>query len=301
MPVQRTGHVAGLIIFLVLLMPASPAPGRASPAGTEKPAFDPALWRTVAPENLLVMELETGRVAIELYPEIAPRSVARIKKLVRTGFYDGLSFYRVVENFVAQGGVGEGSPAHRRQPPLKAEFTFPAGQAEPFTPVQKPETFAPETGFWRSLPVGRDPGTGRAWAVHCPGTFALARDADPDTSSSEFYITIGEAPRHLDRNLTVLGRVIAGLRFVQAAPRGDREVNYGVIPDGRPRLRILHAWIAADLPEGKRPLFHVMRTDTEAFRKRIAAQRARNNPFWVVHPPPYLDICTVPVPVQPIW
>ncbi len=274
-----------------------PSPEQAN----EKPAFDPALWRKVDPENLLVMELETGRVAIALYPEIAPRSVARIKERVRAGFYDGLSFYRVVENFVAQGGIGEGSPPHRRQPPLKAEFTFPAAHARPFTPVQKPEIFAPETGFWRSLPIGRDPKHGRAWAIHCPGTFALARDADPDTSRSEFYITIGEAPRHLDRNLTVLGRVIAGLRFVQAAPRGDPDVNYGVIPDGRPRLRILHARIAADIPEADRPVFHVMRTDTPTFRRRIAAQRARDNPFWVVRPKPYLDICTVPVPVQPIW
>lgn len=272
-----------------------------SPKADEEPAFDPALWRRVEPENLLVMTLENGRVAIELYPEIAPRSLARIKELVRAGFYDGLSFYRVVENFVAQGGIGEGSPAHRRQPPLKAEFTFPAERARPFTLVEAPETFAPETGFWRGLPVGRDPERGRAWAIHCPGTFALARDVDPDSSRSEFYITIGEAPRHLDRNLTVLGRVIAGLRFVQAAPRGDRDVNYGVIPDGRPRLRILHARIAADLPEADRPVFHVMRTDTPAFRQRIAAQRARDNPFWVVRPKPYLDICTVPVPVQPIW
>ncbi len=267
----------------------------------EKPIFDPALWRRVAPENLLVMELENGRVAIALYPEIAPHSVARIKERVRAGFYDGLSFYRVVENFVAQAGIGEGSPAHRQQQPLKAEFTFPAERARPFTRVQAPETFAPETGFWRGLPVGRDAKHGWAWAIHCPGTFALARDADPDTSSSEFYITIGEAPRHLDRNLTVLGRVIAGLRFVQAAPRGDRDVNHGVIPDGQPRLRILHAWIAADLPEAERPVFHVMRTDTETFRQRIAAQRARENPFWVVRPKPYLDICTVPVPVRPIW
>ena len=74
-----------------------------------------------------------------------------------------------------------------------------------------------------------------------------------------------------------------------------------MIPEDRPRLRIRHARIAADLPEAERPVFHVMRTDTEAFRQRIAAQRARDNPFWVVRPKPYLDICTVPVPVHPIW
>ncbi len=264
-------------------------------------AFDPALWRAVEPENLLILELENGRVAIELYPGIAPHSVAAIKELVRRGFYDGLSFYRVVENFVAQGGIGEGSPAHREVPTLKAEFTFPARTARPFTPVQADEVFAPETGFWRGLAVGRDGEDGTAWAIHCPGTFALARDADPDSSSSEFYIVIGEAPRHLDRNLTVLGRVIAGLRFVQAAPRGDREVNYGVIPADRPQLRIRRARIAADLPEDERPVFHVMRTDTAAFAARIESQRRRDDPFWVVRPRPVLDICTVPVPVRPIW
>ena len=210
-----------LILLLALLLTLWAGQAEADKNGTDlpepadkKPTFDPALWRRVDPENLLVMELANGRVAIELYPEIAPRSVARMKELVRAGFYDGLSFYRVVENFVAQGGIGEGSPAHRRQPPLKAEFTFPAARARPFTRVEAPETFAPETGFWRSLPIGRDRAQGQAWAIHCPGTFALARDADPDTASSEFYITIGEAPRHLDRNLTVLGRVIAGLRRV---------------------------------------------------------------------------------------
>ncbi|RMF12935.1 MAG: peptidylprolyl isomerase, partial [Alphaproteobacteria bacterium] len=239
-----------------------------------------------------------GRVAIELVPAFAPRSVAQIKRLVRSGFYDGLSFYRVIENFVAQGGIGEGSPAHRKVPTLPAEFTFPAAKATPFMPVQKPEIWANETGFWQGFAIGRDPATGRAWAIHCPGVFALARDADPDTSSSEFYIAIGEAPRHLDRNLTVLGRVIAGMRFVQAAPRGDREVNSGVIPPGRPQLRIRRAMIAADLPDDIRPAFHVMRTDTAEFRARIEAQRRRDNPFWVVRPVAHLDICTVPVPVR---
>ncbi len=270
-------------------------------ASGEAGAFDPARWRTIDPGNLLLMELENGRVAIELMPAFAPRSVAQIRRLVREGFYDGLSFYRVIENFVAQGGIGEGSPAHRKVPTLPAEFTFAAETAHPFTQVQKPETWAPESGFWRGFAVGRDPATGRAWAIHCPGVFALARDADPDTSSSEFYIPIGEAPRHLDRNLTVLGRVVAGLRFIQAAPRGDREVDHGVIPPDRPRLKIRRARIAADLPAHERPVFHVMRTDTAEFRARIEAQRQRDDPFWVVRPRPRLDICTVPVPVRPIW
>lgn len=260
--------------------------------------FDTDRWRAVDAENLLLMDLANGRVAIELVPAFAPRSVAQIKRLVRSGFYDGLSFYRVIENFVAQGGIGEGSPAHRKVPTLPAEFTLPAVQTMPFTLVQKPEIWASETGFWQGFAIGRDPATGRAWAIHCPGVFALARDADPDTSSSEFYIPIGQAPRHLDRNLTVLGRVIAGMRFVQAAPRGDREVNSGVIAPGQPRLKIRHAVIAADLPADVRPTFHVMRTDTAEFRARIEAQRRRDTPFWVVRPVAHLDICTVPVPVR---
>ncbi len=269
-----------------------------TPASSNGQHFDPARWRAVDPENLLLMELENGRAAIELMPAFAPRSVVQIKRLVREGFYDGLSFYRVIENFVAQGGIGEGSPAHRKVPTLPAEFVFAAERAKPFTPVQKPETWAPESGFWRGFAIGRDPATGRAWAIHCPGVFALARDNDPDSSSSEFYIPIGEAPRHLDRNLTVLGRVIAGMRFVQAAPRGDREVNHGVIPPDHPRLKIRRAVIAADLPAGARPAFHVMRTDTSEFRARIEAQRRRDDPFWIVQPARYLDICTVPVPVR---
>jgi peptidylprolyl isomerase len=204
-------------------------------AHADSPPADSTGFRTVAPENLVLIDTKYGQVAVELAPQFAPNHVDRLRALIRAHFYDGKSFYRVVDGFVAQGGAGEGTAATggaakdvqaAQWPPLKAEFDAPLSGT--FTPLGSPDLYAPEVGHIDGFPVARDPKDGRMWLIHCPGTFAFARDNDPDTATTEFYIVIGEAPRRLDRDLTAFGRVLSGLQYLQELQRGDPDVDNGV-------------------------------------------------------------------------
>jgi peptidylprolyl isomerase len=295
-----------LVVALALLVPAS-APGAAPPAASSA-ASD---WRDVDPNNLVLIDTRYGEVAVELAPEFAPNHVARMRALVRARFYDGKSFYRVIDGFVAQGGVGEGTASTGKKlgrsadtakawPLLKAEFDAPLRKDTVFTPLGSPDPYAPESGHVDGFPAGRDAKAGRMWIAHCPGTFAFARDNGDDTAATEFYIVIGEAPRRLDRNLTAFGRVIDGMQYVQKLMRGDPDIDSGVIADPKARDPILRVRIAADMPEGERPRYQVMRSDAAVF---AALKHAKMHPapaFY--HRPPLrgLDLCLAPVPVRRI-
>lgn len=268
---------------------------------------DAANWRNVDPANLVLIETRYGRIAVELEPDFAPAHAARVRALARAHFYDGLSFYRVIDGFVAQGGIGEGTAATRdhpkravdlkRWPPLKAEFERPAADiSDPFTPLGSPDLFAPEAGHVKGFAAGRDAKKGTEWLIHCPGTFAFARDNGAGTATTEFYIVIGEAPRRLDRNLSAFGRVIDGMQYVQKLERGDPAVDAGVIQDVARRDKILTVRIAADLPKAEQPHYQVMRTTSEAFAQWKAARINPAPGFYVRTPPKILDVCLAPVP-----
>jgi peptidylprolyl isomerase len=157
---------------------------------------------------------------------------------------------------------------------------------------------APEVGFEDGFPVARAPGEKKEWLIHCPGTFAFARDNDPDTASTEFYIVIGHAPRRLDRDLTAFGRVLSGMQYLQKLQRGDPEVDSGVIADIPSRDPIIRMRIAADLPAAERPSFQVIRTESKSFADAVELRRHPTSPFYFRKPPPVLDICGVPVQVK---
>jgi peptidylprolyl isomerase len=268
----------------------------------------PADWRTVDPDNLVLIDTKYGQVAVELAPEFAPNHAARLKSLIRAHFYDGLSFYRVIDGFVAQGGIGEGTASTKdhpveaktlsQWPPLKAEFDRASAADPAFTPLGNADLMAPEVGFEEGFPVARDPKDKREWLIHCPGTFAFARDNDPDTATTEFYIVIGQSPRRLDRDLTAFGRVLSGLQYLQKIERGDPEVDSGVIADVSRRDPIIRIRLASDLPAGQRPVFQVIRTESKSFADAVEARRHPTSPFYFRKPPPVLDICGVPVAVK---
>lgn len=289
--------IPGLIVFLFLTAAASAA----DPA-------PPDAWRTIDPQNLVLIDTKYGQVAIELAPEFAPNHTARLRALIAAHFYDGLSFYRVIDGFVAQGGIGEGTASTKdhpveaknldKWPALKAEFDRPSAPAPVFTPLGNADLMAPEVGFEDGFAVARDPAAGREWLIHCPGTFAFARDNDPDTAATEFYIVIGQAPRRLDRDLTAFGRVLSGQQFLQKLERGDPDVDSGVIGDLAKRDAIIRMRLASDLPAAERPSFQVIRTDSKTFADSVEARRHPTSPFYFRKPPPVLDICGVPVTVK---
>lgn len=132
-------------------------------------------------ENTLYLELKDGRVTIEMYPEAAPKHVARIKELARQGYYDGLTFHRVIPGFMAQGGDPKGDGTGGSGQHLPAEFS------------DKP---------------------------HLKGTVSMARAGDPNSADSQFFICLAPAP-HLDGQYTVWGRVIGGMKQVDNIKVGE--------------------------------------------------------------------------------
>ena len=267
-------------------------------------------WRDIDPQNLVLIDTKYGTVAVELAPQFAPNHTVRLRALIRAHFYDGLSFYRVIDGFVAQGGIGEGTASTKdhpveakdlnKWPPLKAEFDRISEPEPVFTPLGNVDPMAPEAGFENGFAVARDPVQGREWLIHCPGTFAFARDNDPDTAATEFYIVIGEAPRRLDRDLTAFGRVLSGMQYLQKLERGDADVDNGVIADVSKRDPIIRMRLAADIPAKERPAYRVIRTESKSFADSVDLRRHPTSPFYFRKPPPVLDICGVPVAAKHI-
>lgn len=257
-------------------------------------AADDLVWRKVDPENLVFMELYEGQVTIELNPMFAPKTVRQFRKLVQDRFYDGLSFYRVIDGFVAQGGDGSDLGEVSLVPLIEAEFESELPEDVEFTPVQKDDLFAPETGFVDGFAVGRDSSGKNAWLTHCPGTIAMARNDSADSSRTDFYIVIGQAPRYLDRNMNVFGRVIHGMDVVQKIRRGPVNEN-GVFQDETASSRIRSIRLASDVPREERLSGLVMDTNSKGFQHLLKDRRNRTQKFFQNKPPKVLDVCQVPI------
>ena len=257
-------------------------------------AAEEMIWREVDPENVVLMELPAGRVVIELNPLFAPKTVAQFKRLVQSRFYDGLSFYRVIDGFVAQGGDGSDLGEISEVPLIDAEFEIDWSDDLPFVEVQKPDLFAEETGFIDGFAVARDLKQKKVWLTHCPGIIAMARNEDADSSRTDFYFVIGQAPRYLDRNLNIFGRVVNGMEVVQQIRRGP-DSNNGIFEDETASTRILSMKLLSELPKQDRPKVLVMDTRSKPFLDMMEDRRTRTQKFFHHQPPPVLDVCQVPV------
>ncbi len=286
-----------LASLAVLLLVGAGAVAAQQPPST--PAAPEARWREVAPENLLVLRLPTGSVLVELAPQFAPAHVAQVRRLAREGFYgDRAAFYRVIDNFVAQAGVPEDVDS-TDAPTLPAEFERPLGDLA-FVPNDSPDLYAPQTGHIAGFAVGFDPQAQTVWPLHCYGAVAMARGADPHSGSSHFYIVIGRDQRYLDRNLTVFGRVVAGMPHVQHVARADADVPSGVIENPALRTPILGFALAADLPAENRPRVEVMDSQSPAFAQAKARKFYRDSDFFA-RKPAAVEACAVPGPVRVTW
>lgn len=271
---------------------------------------DDLIWNTLDPHNTVYLEMQEGTVVIELNQVFAPKTVKQFKTLLGEQFYRGLSFYRVIDGFVAQGGDESDVDGSQIAKLLKAEFEIdwplkPKDKDEAedwvpmsWTPVQTNDLFAPYTGFIDGFPAARDSiKAGKAWLTHCPGTVAMARNEDPDSSGTDFYIVIGQAPRYLDRNLTVFGRVVWGMDVAQRIKRGPTMEN-GIIEADLDRSWIKRMRLASSLEEKERLDIWIADTNSKGFKDMLEERRNRKNKFFHHKPPKVLDICQVPVPVR---
>ncbi|WP_297928114.1 peptidylprolyl isomerase [Metallibacterium sp.] len=277
---------------------AAPAPAGMAQILARAPAAD---WRTLDPAHLLVMRLPQGRVVIELAPRFAPAHMANIETLARAHYWNGLAITRVQDDFVTQWGDPNADTAQRRALPAGLPRTLPAEYERAaagldFTRLPDGDVYAPEVGFVHGFPVGENPRTRHAWLLHCYGMVGVGRDNPPDTGNgAELYVVIGQAPRQLDRNIAVVGRVVQGMDLLSALPRGHGPL--GFYRDAAHRTRILSMRMVNTLPATRRPRLQALRTDTPTFTALIAARRNRRNP-WFVRPAGRIGVCNVPLPVR---
>ena len=273
-------------------------------------AQDDLIWNALDPDNTVYLELQEGLVVIQLNPTFAPKTVKQLKLLMEDQFYRGTSFYRVIDGFVAQGGDESDIDGSTIAKALKAEFEIdwplePADKEQAkdwkpmsWTPVQTGDMFAAYTGFIDGFPAARDEKKGgKAWLTQCPGIVAMARNEDPDSGGTDFYIVIGQAPRYLDRNLTVFGRVVWGMDVVQRIKRGPALEN-GIIEKDLDRTWIKRMRLASNIDSEQRPDIYVADTNSDGFKKMIEERRNRKQKFFHHKPPKVLDICQIPIPAR---
>jgi peptidylprolyl isomerase len=271
-------------------------------------------WRPVDPENLLLFDLgQNGVIFVELLPEAAPVNTAALRDAVRTGYFDGEYFYRVVETHVAQAGR-EFDQRLKDVPRLPLEAEREASTIG-FDPLGSKDLYAAQVGHRKGFPVANQ--RGGEWLLNCPGAVGMARDEGPDTAVTEIYIPLLPR-RYLDRNYTIVGRVISGMdtvnRLARVAPSTEAETDilFGDAPVAAAEAaaaragklapnRIIAAHVAADMPADDRPAFEVMKTPSPEWTalKESKIDYSSVTAFPQT-PPKVLDICTLPVPARPI-
>ena len=262
--------LAGLLLAATPAMAAKKAPP-APPAPLVAAASD---WRPVDAANTLVIETNRGTIYVELAPAAAPAASERLKKLTRAHFYDGLTFFRVIDDFMAQTGdpknVGTGQSS---EPNLPAEFTFRLGRDAGYIAVDWPQ--GSEGGFIGAFPVISQPaamsgltadGKVEAYGLFCAGVIGIARDNAPDSGNSQFFL-MRQDHQNLNQNYTPFGRVVVGENFGRAIKAGE--------PVAAPQDVLIKAYVLGDLPEASRPKIRVI--DTKSAYFLALAKRARDD------------------------
>jgi peptidylprolyl isomerase len=287
---MKAALIAAALLALPLAAQAQTAPLPA--AGV------PSDWRTPDPQNILVIDTNQGRILLEMAPLLAPAHVERVRLLARRGFYDGLKFFRVINDFMAQTGDPDNTGTGGSElPDLKAEFEFRRGPADPFVLHERLPAGGgigvTEVGFIGNIPVRTGPqmqmmvsidGKTAGWGLFCPGVAGMARASQPDTANSQFYLMRQTYPS-LNSQYTVWGRVISGLDVVRKIKAGPDDSTVVPPQDTMTRVRLL-----ADIPPAEQPKIQVMDTRSPGFKALVEAEKAKAGGI--------LTACDVQIPVR---
>lgn len=285
-----------MLTALIALIAQAAAPAAPpSPTQTANAAPD-ADWKAIDPADLIVMTLADGRqVVIQLAPQFAPRHVDAIRKLAAAGWWNtGATINRVQDNYVTQWGASDDS---KPLPTSMADDLPPEYDAKAFRLLQprKVDPYARQTGYaasgWPAASDGK-----RNWIPHCYGYVGVGRNTKPSTGSgAELYAVIGHAPRHLDRNIAVVGRVLSGMEVLSSFPRGTGALGFYELPTQRTVIKSV--MLASHLPAAEQPRWQYLSPSSATFAKYQKARENREPPFFEL-PAGGADICNVPVPVR---
>ena len=296
-------------ILLIAAIQAAAAQSAAAAQGTPPPAGPPktpsdvvarapaAAWRAIPAEDLMVIDLKSGgRVIVQLAPAFAPVHVSNIKVLARSNYWDGAAIYRVQDNYVAQWGNGESD-----KPYPKGFVTAPPAEYHrslkglTVRPLGYPDAYAPKAGFSGGWPMAYDPKAGTANLVHCYASVGVGRGTDDTGNGGELYAIIGNAPRQLDRNIAVVGRVIEGIERLSSLPRGTEAL--GFYKDRSSDVPIASVRLASEIPTAERPQFEYMDVMGATFGNYLRLRANRKDDFYI-RPAGGVELCNAPVPVR---
>jgi len=261
-------------------------------------------WVKITPSDLLIMELAADaegnprRVVIQLMPPPFSQGwIRNIRKLAAAHWWDGTSINRVQDNYVVQWG----DATEKKPLPAGLAPTSPADYAQSLggmkaklTPLPYPDPYARATGFIDGWPVAIDGDA--AWLPHCYGMIGVGRNMSPDAGTgAELYTVIGQAPRQLDRNIAVVGRVVEGMTALTSLPRGSGDL--GFYTDAERKLPIVSVRLASDLPQAEQPHVQVLDTGSASFADYLRLRANRKDDFYD-RPAGGVDLCNAPVPVR---
>jgi len=264
----------------------------------DSPATD---WRPLDPDNTLVMDVGGHQVILELAPRFAPKHVANIRTLAHEGYFDNLAVVRVQDNFVTQWGDPNEDNEAKRKPLGSAKAHLPAEFAIPYKglPIAKlkdPDGWAPVSGWVDGFPVAADPAKNKAWITHCYGVTGAGRDMAIDSSTgAELYAIIGQSPRMLDLNITVVGRVLKGMEYLSALPRGPAPMGMYDKPEQFTPIKSVK--LLADLPDDQRPKMEILKTGSKTWDQYLETRRTPPDEFHV-YKANFTNVCNVVVPVR---
>ncbi|WP_395391618.1 peptidylprolyl isomerase [Novosphingobium sp. BL-8A] len=291
-----------------LLATVAAPPATPSDIVAAAPASD---WVRIAPDNLLVMDLapdaagKPRRVVIQLIS--APFSqdwVENIRKLVASHWYDGIAVVRVQDNYVVQWGDPDGEDAKKARPlpaGLKvmtdrdyaaADKSVVAKYAVKPGPLAIRDNYASVASFRDGWPYAKS--TGAVWPIHCYGYVGVGRNLAPDAGTgAELYAVIGHAPRQLDRNVAVVGRVIEGIENLSALPRGTGPL--GFYEDPAQRIGIVSVRMGNEV--AGLPGYEYLSTESTSFAAYLNKRENRRDDFYT-QPAGGADVCNIPVPIR---
>jgi cyclophilin family peptidyl-prolyl cis-trans isomerase len=322
---KRLSRLCAMMPLLLAAAPTPPSkPAPPAPSPNEIVAAAPSGdWVAIAPSDLLVMDLaadakgKARRVVIQLMPPPFSQGwIGNIRKLAAAQWWDGTSVNRVQDNYVVQWGDASEKKVLPKGLVKVTELEYevdPGFNArelrEELGVVRLPEggsvkdIFAPKVAIWGGWPIGLenlayDITNLRAWPVHCYGMVGVGRNMPPDTGTgAELYTVIGHAPRHLDRNIALVGRVIEGIEHLSSLPRGTEALGFYKTAEERVTIKSIR--IASEMKSDPTFRFEYLSTESASFAKYADARANRRDPFFI-KPAGGADICNIPVPVRRI-
>jgi len=294
-------NICSALILSAAFMTSACAEGQTEDSEMEvNPTFEApdSAWRDLDQNDALYIQTDYGLIIVELYPEIAPGHVERIKTLASSAFYDNVLFHRVVTDFMNQTGdpAGDGT-GDSPYPDLEAEFTFRRGMDMPVelvTQIRKPKGSGfIDAGFYKALPVATKPDGAafatidqkvEAYGLHCKGVTSMARTEIPNSANSQFFLMRGKAD-HLDTQYSIWGSTVFGRENLTKISVGAVGETEGFIPDAMRKVRM-----GSDLDAEEQMQIQILKTDSPEFDQFIENFKTETGDDF--------DICDVEIPTR---